>query len=155
MQDITTIRYDDSHKDDILQLSERLRKIDEYECVATGALDGYHGLLLSLYEKDMISYLGYINNEPVWAYGIHTVNVEGLGYCIWFLGTDAVDHNKRYFLTESKRIIRKWQREYGQLWNMVSQENTRAIRWLRWLGAEFSESNVEGFILFTLPAMSE
>lgn len=158
LADITTIRCDDisNQKEVIRTLADNMRKIDEYECIAMGAMDGYHGLLLSLSEKDSLSYIGLSGDVPVWAYGILKSPVPGLGHCIWFLGTDAVDTYKRYFVIESMATVRKWQHEYGQLWNAVSKDNKKAIRWLKWLGATFEPlKEVEGFLLFTLPSLKE
>ena len=143
---------------DLVELAKRLRTIDVIECMAMGADDAIHGLLLST----ACSAQWWIEYEcidgverPIWAYGIGDEYYKGLGYCIWFLGSHRLQEVKgyqRYFLEESKRIINEWQQQ-GSLWNCISKENTDSIRWLRWLGATFIEgANLpEGFLLFTLP----
>lgn len=156
--DITTIRCKDviKQKEIIRTLADNLRAVDEYECIAMGALDGYHGLLLSLNEADSLSYIGLCDNKPVWAYGINTKPLDGLGYCIWFLGTDAVSEHRKYFVIKSMETVRQWQKQYGQLWNAVHKNNTKAIRWLKWLGATFTPlEEIDGFFLFTLPSLKE
>lgn len=144
---------------DLMTLGRSLRSIDIMECTAMGAKDGIEGLLLSVMcsESWWIEYAmeGTIE-RPIWAYGIGRDYHEGLGYCIWLLGADVLDTQigyRKYFLRESKKVIQEWQRTKGPLWNCISKDNVKAIRWLRWLGATFIESDriPEGFQLFILP----
>jgi hypothetical protein len=60
-------------------------------------------------------------------------------YIIWALGTDEMNHYRKSFVKESKAIIDRWVELYGCLENTVACFNKRAIRWLKWVGAEFDE----------------
>ena len=143
---------------DLVELAKCLRTIDVIECMAMGAEDATHGLLLSTAcsAQWWIEYECIAGVEsPIWVYGIGDEYHTGLGYCIWFLGSQRLQESKncqRYFLEESKRIINEWQQQ-GSLWNCISKDNKASIRWLRWLGATFIEGvNLpDGFLLFTLP----
>jgi hypothetical protein len=50
-----------------------------------------------------------------------------------------MNHYRKSFVKESKAIIDRWVELYGCLENTVACFNKRAIRWLKWVGAEFDE----------------
>lgn len=61
------------------------------------------------------------------------------GRLVWCLGTQLIKAHKMAFAMESKRILSRWARKYGVLWNYVASFNQDALAWLEWCGAEFFE----------------
>lgn len=61
------------------------------------------------------------------------------GRLVWCLGTPLIKAHKLAFAMESKRILSRWARKYGVLWNYVASFNQDALAWLEWCGAEFFE----------------
>lgn len=148
---ITTRAYNKKlHQEDVKYLGTHLREIDCKECMDMGASSGLEGLTLSINDESTVAYIDYKDDVPVWAYGINKEYTKGLGHCIWFLGTDAVKKNKRYFVEVSARVISHWVMKYGKLWNAISKDNHDSIRWLKSLGAEFKESTKDGYLIFTI-----
>ncbi len=86
-------------------------------------------------------------------FGTSDLNVlAGVG-SVWLLGTDEVDKHPREFLKFSAEWRRKLFDRYEVLRNVVDTKNTSSIRWLRWMGAEFSMTlDIRGreFVLFEL-----
>ena len=67
----------------------------------------------------------------------HTADWLGRHALIWCLGTDLIKRYAVSFAKESKAILEEWAWKYGPLCNMVGSFNEDAIRWLRWVGADF------------------
>ena len=66
------------------------------------------------------------------------------GRLIWCLGTYQIKHFWVAFASESRKIVRRWARRYGCLYNAVGTFNTDSIRWLQWCGAEFDKEVMIG-----------
>lgn len=63
----------------------------------------------------------------------------------WLLGTDAVFDHARALIDLGPKVIGWWREEFSELSNVVSSENTKAIRLLRYWGAEVgSETQMIG-----------
>ena len=59
---------------------------------------------------------------------------EGVGIP-WLLCTTALDKVPRRAMVEvSSRMVSTWRKGYSQLCNMVHRRNTRAVRFVSWLG---------------------
>ena len=68
----------------------------------------------------------------------------------WLLGTHRMHLIKRSFIKYSKEWLnRLFNDSYNVLTNYVMIENELSIRWLKWLGAVFNESNIEGYQQFS------
>ena len=50
------------------------------------------------------------------------------------VGTDAIDRHAFAFIKGSRSAIRTLFAQWGRLYNLVDARNTRAVRWLRFLG---------------------
>lgn len=61
------------------------------------------------------------------------------GRLVWCLGTNRIAAHRLAFAMESRRILMKWARKYGVLWNYVATFNQDALAWLAWCGAKFYE----------------
>lgn len=134
------------------ELTELLRDEDRREITAGGrsAYDEVHDSIHMSAE----CYAAFAGEDrtliAVWGYR----RVKGAdGRLIWCLGTYQI---KRYWLpfaVESKRIIARWARRFGVLYNAVGAFNHDTIRWLEWCGAVFHEEVKVGdevFLPFTI-----
>lgn len=66
------------------------------------------------------------------------------GALVWCVCSVFMQEKWMAFARESRRILRRWAREYGVLYNVVAGFNSRAIAWLSWCGAEFFEAKPLG-----------
>ena len=75
------------------------------------------------------------------------------GRLIWCVGTKAMRRHERSFTRVSRKIILRWAEMYWRLYNCVACFNDPSIRWLTWLGAEFTQPfsvNGELFMRFEI-----
>jgi len=132
-------------------IARRMRAADIDECHAMAGLSPLDGLRLSM--KRSRAFTALFDGRPEVMFGTADLNVlAGIG-SVWLLGTDAVERHPQDFL----RLCAKWRpklfERYSVLRNVVDIENNTSIRWLRWLGAEFSATfDLRGhtFVLFEL-----
>lgn len=86
-----------------------------------------------------------------------TLDALTRGRLVWCLGTTRVASHHLAFAMESRRILMRWARKYGVLWNYVATFNRDALAWLAWCGAEFYElpawkDRKERFVRFEIRA---
>lgn len=75
------------------------------------------------------------------------------GRLIWCLGTYRIKNYWLPFAVASKKILMRWARRFGVLYNAVGAFNEDTIRWLAWCGATFHEGvrvGEETFLPFTI-----
>lgn len=78
------------------------------------------------------------DDKPLCIYGV--TEIKGVeGYLIWCVGTNELMKYKKSFVKMSKHILGNWKKQYGIMYNCVSVDNKKAIAWLKYLGATFSE----------------
>jgi hypothetical protein len=56
----------------------------------------------------------------------------------WMLSTNKIVTRPKEVLKLSRAIFAQWSDRYGYMSNYVDQRHTRAVHWLRWLGARFT-----------------
>ena len=69
-------------------------------------------------------------------FGVSPHFEEGIGF-IWLLGTDEIKDISWQFLRESREWLEKISSPYKMVCNMVHEENTVHIKWLKFLGFTF------------------
>ncbi len=132
-------------------IAKRMRAADVAECKAMAGLSPFDGLRLSM--KRSRAFTVVIDGRPEAMFGTSDLNVlVGLG-SVWMLGTDEVDRQPKALLRLSPKWVAKLFARYDVLRNVVSVDNSASIRWLKWLGATFSDPITVGgtsFVLFEL-----
>lgn len=135
----------------IATIARRMRAADADECRAMAGLSPLDGLRSSMLRSE--AYTALVNGQPEAMFGTSDINVlAGIGSA-WLLGTDEVTRHPKEFLRMSREWLAKPFTRYSVLRNVVSVENSASIRWLKWLGATFSDPiDVGGkpFVLFEL-----
>lgn len=116
--------------EDAFALAPRLRAADRAELEAQGYLD------LDVILAESIA----MSDEPL-AFevkgAVHAVFgcAPGPGHGIpWLLGSDQLFHYPKALLCLPLDYVPGWLKKYGVLANLVHQENTRSIRWLKRIG---------------------
>lgn len=119
----------------------RQADIDELwaSCEITPEAALWKGLYLSTH-----AWTGFANGDAVCMFGATPSSlVSGRGYA-WMVGTNALDRHAREFLINCKPQIQRMKSMYNLLENHIDARNTRAIRWLRWLGFTIHEQRPFG-----------
>lgn len=128
----------------IRDLEKNIRDIDRREIEGLG-FSTRQGVEISIYETCPVYVARTAEGGRLIAcWGLQVLEFKGkekttYSYIIWALGTDELTHHKKDFIKESTALINRWVELYGTLENTVATFNKNAIRWLKWLGAEFSE----------------
>lgn len=117
------------------------RPADVAELWAAGRLDPLEAMLrgIKVTREPWVALLG---DEPVCMFGASPFSIMGGMGSAWMIGTRLLDRPsvQRDLLRLSRPVVDYMQDEFPTLlYNFVDQRNTRAIRWLRWLGFHFME----------------
>lgn len=92
------------------------------------------------------------NRYLIAAWGIRKVKGRR-GRLIWCLRTYLMDRYWVSFASESRKILQRWAKDYGVLYNAVGAFNADSIRWLEWCGAKFDnpvQIGMENFLPFRI-----
>jgi hypothetical protein len=82
------------------------------------------------------------NDEPQLVFGITTTDA-GVGIP-WMLSTGGMVRWPKAFMKGAHRIVQRWLKMHGVLFNCVHARHAVAIRWLRALGFDVQEHEVVG-----------
>lgn len=129
-----------------------MRQADKEEVFAGSGRSPVAALVFSL-RKSSNAWTAIVNGRPEVMFGVGDINVlAGVGGP-WLLGTDAVERHYVPFLRASVSFRDQLLRRYPVMRNFVDDRNRASIRWLRWLGASFSDPvmfNGHSFRMFEL-----
>ena len=117
----------------IEQIAKNTRKPDRDELWAMSLCKPEDAMRLGLLYSDK-ALTGMIDGEPVCMWGVTTVSLYGGVGSPWMVGTDKLDRHAATFLRRCGRQVKELFAEYRRLENFVDARNTRAIKWLKWLG---------------------
>jgi len=128
-------------------LATRLRAIDVAECAAMGrdpAAALRHGLLASSQ-----CWTALVDGRPEAMFGLVIESVVPSRGVPWFLGSEAVWREARALLVLGPQVLARLHDSSAVLANLVSADNTRAIRLLqRWGFAVAPETVTVGGLAF-------
>lgn len=139
-----TYRIVPASHDHVDSLAGRLREADRLEALAGGKSPA-ECMHMSLDRSDFaysIVFDGVVNA----IFGCGTTSVVDRQGAPWMLGADIPKEYRRDFLRGSIAWVDEMKLRYGRLANHVDARNTRAIRWLRWLGFEIGEPVPFGYL---------
>lgn len=135
-KDILLIRY--SRAEDASELVYSLREADVQELQHVGIHTPLEALQDGFRESDECFTVEYAG-RPIAMFGVVKHPYELFSGCIWLLGSDRLMDFKREIVRQSKGWVDYFHSLYPRLGNIVWEGNTKHIRWLKWLGFEFSE----------------
>ena len=137
----------------ISELVENMRTVDKQEMEGMG-FTTVQGAEVSIYETSPVYVARGKDGKLIACWGLQILMGQKKNtFIIWALGTDELNKYRKSFVKESSAIINRWVELYGELTNTVACFNKRAIAWLKWQGAEFSEPrkfNGEDYVDFVI-----
>jgi len=83
------------------------------------------------------------------SFGVAPIEGTNIGSA-WLLGTRRLPKIKKFFLKHSKERMMDLMDGFDYLTNFVMKSNTLSYRWLKWLGAEFNDCHLDGYLSFIL-----
>jgi len=128
---------------DALELSQRLRLIDQLEC-DLWSFTPLQALLAPFSYPDLKHNYTIIDddNRVVAMFGVvpasETTKPEFAHGIIWLLGSDLMKYHTRQFMRNNLKWLNLMQNDYPYVSNYISTANKKSIKWLRWLGFEFN-----------------
>jgi len=143
------LRIDEAHKDmDPVDLYDDLREEDMLEILG-----------LMHHPRDAV-YMSYVTSSKCYSvkdelnnlycsFGVAQINGTNIGSA-WLLGTRRLPSIKKFFLKHSKERMEELLDGFDYLTNFVMKSNKLSIKWLEWLGAEFSDCQFENYLSFIL-----
>lgn len=78
-----------------------------------------------------------VDGKPVAIFGVTTFGEDN--NVIWMLATDDFDKYAKMFRVKCREVFGKMIEGHDYLYNFVWYKHKKAIKWLRWLGAEISD----------------
>ncbi len=100
--------------------------------------------------KSNSCFSGFINGEIVCMWGIHVSTLLNDEAYIWMLTTKAIEDNIFTFIRQSKKLLNNILAECSLVRGYVVADNTRSIRWLKWLGFKFNSIDDPNILEFSI-----
>ena len=143
------LRIDEAQLDmDAPDLYEDLREDDMLEIL--GLMHHPRDAVIMSYECSTKCYsVKDEMNNLYCSFGVAPIEGTNIGSA-WLLGTRRLPRIKKFFLKHSKERMMELLDGFDYLTNYVMRSNKLSIKWLEWLGAEFSDCQYEGYLSFIL-----
>jgi hypothetical protein len=127
------------NNNDLIYVLSNLREPDIKELQLLMGDDWYNRVLKNWKQLSGVRIACLDNGKPVAIFGVMKVGDVG---SVGMLATQDIEKELRSFLILGRKWVDVQLRKYNVLTNFVYSENTKAIRWLKWLG--FSVENHSG-----------
>ena len=130
--------------DDCYELAPSLKELDKYEIASLG-YDPLRALLYPFryYKKNTITFSLFNNKHQVIAmWGVCPIYKHQTTGKIWFLSTEEPFTNFVKFCKGNIIFVRYVEEHFRYLFNTCSFEQTKTIRWLKFLGFTFKNTPV-------------
>ena len=124
--------------DHAFEIAKNMRQADIDELSKTG-VGPHEGLLNGLTGDECFTVI--LNGIPVMMFGVVRSGFNGV---VWALGTDDINSMKKTFVKSSFKWRDYFLCSYMSLYNWVDVDNKKAIQWLKFIGAKFSNPEQRG-----------
>ncbi len=125
------------------ELIENMRECDVNECDAAGMLTPREAVEQSMeMSPEAIAIL--VDGRCVVLAGIGRWSVLGMRGIPWLLTTDEAPKHTRKLIPLSREFIEDAKKRYQYLENYVDARNTKAIKWMKWLGFKVGPAKAFG-----------
>lgn len=122
----------------IAPIAIHMRQADRDEVTASSGRSPFEALEYSL-GRSVIARTVLVDGVPAGMFGCGDLSVLTKAGAPWLLGTDDLALAPLQFLRTSLDWRDKLFERYDVLRNLVDDRNAASIRWLKWLGFQFSE----------------
>lgn len=122
-------------------IAANARDADVAELWASSRSDPLAAMLRGM-ESTVHPFTALYEGEPACMFGASPFSILGGMGAAWMIGSRVLESRgaQKYLLRLSVPVVDFMQDQFPNLlYNFVDQRNTSAIRWLRWLGFQFSD----------------
>jgi len=123
---------------DAVYLAEHLNAADKREMTAGYGKHILRNIIDGMKHSDEIGCCRF-DGVPVAIYGIEKASPIADYGLVWLFLGEIPDKDKYYAALQTKRFVRAALERYRYIYNYVDVGNEKIIKWLNFLGAEFSE----------------
>tara|TARA_R110000850_G_scaffold106309_2_gene217612 strand:+ start:75 stop:539 length:465 start_codon:yes stop_codon:yes gene_type:complete len=138
----------DLQKEDLVLMAEMMRPMDRFEFDLMSNGQSVEECLQHMLRRSRRARAGYFDGKLVAVYGVLSPTMMSTGGNPWMAATDMIDRSdvRRLFLQKTRSELAWLSEGFSLLWNIVSVENSIAIRWLKWVGFTFdgTEYDIRG-----------
>jgi len=106
----------------------------------------------SMYNSTRV-WIGYDDDQVLGVWGLIPPTLLSDVAYLWLFTTHYLDRHVFTFVRHSQRAVAQMVQEYPRIVGHCVCDNAKAIRWLKWLGAEFDQPH-DGIIPFYIEAES-
>lgn len=132
------VKFRKARIEDCFYFEMNMRDADKKEaaCISTKASGD---LLVDCLTHSVEAHVAYYEDGTVFAlFGLCRSSALGTAQP-WMVATDDIMKCKKFFFKTASEIIAAWLDAYGRLWNIVHEDNTLAVLFLKRLGFTFGE----------------
>lgn len=86
-------------------------------------------------------WIGCVDGELACVWGLIPPTLLSTQAYLWLYHTDLVSQHQFLFVRNSQRVVESMLQKYDTIVGYVMPNNVRGQRWLKWLGAEFVNSD--------------
>jgi len=139
------LEIDTFNEGDVFIMQHRMRAIDRFEFEVMSGGQPLHENLMHLLGRSVRARAAYVDGRLVCIYGVISSTMLSTTGNPWLCATDALDEKevRRVFLANMGPELQWVCEGFDRLWNLVSAENQVAIRWLKWMGFIFDETQYD------------
>lgn len=87
--------------------------------------------------QSVVTWAGWYDGEIACVWGLIPPTILSDRAYLWSLTTDLIEEHKFIFIRHSQRAIEILLDTYETIVGTTDAKDKRAVRWLKWLGAEF------------------
>lgn len=131
--------------EDIEFVVEHMREADRRELKRWTGCDSRWGLENSVKQSEVCFSGVFADGKVACIFGATRINLLEDNAVIWSLSTDEVDSHRLAFAAGSKAgvdLIFRSLPDVGEFSNWVDLDYKEAVKWLEWLGGDFSVNSV-------------
>jgi hypothetical protein len=138
----------DLEKDDLTLMAEMIRPMDRFEFGLMSNGQSVEECLQHMLRRSRRCRAAYFDGKLIAVYGVLSPTMMSIGGNPWMAATDMIDRSdvRRLFIQRTRSELAWLSEGFSLLWNIVSVENSIAIRWLKWVGFTFdgTEYDIRG-----------
>lgn len=121
-----------------LSMMGRIRQADllEHDAAVGGSIEDSLRTGLNISTQ---TWAGEVDGKVICICGVAPVQTMPESGAVWLISSEEMEQAPIQFLRLSKQVLRKMLGLYPHLFNFADVRNTRALRWLQWLGFSIHE----------------
>lgn len=141
---------------DLELMADQMRPMDRYEFDVMSSGEGCLECLQHMLRRSHRARAAYVDDNLVAVYGVLTPTLMSDVGHPWLAATDMIERPdvRREFIRCTRSELLWLSDGFSSLWNIISDKNVIAIRWLKWVGFHFdgTEYDIRGhrFLKFNM-----